>query len=300
MKTIYVKKNGVTTASDADQKKEATKAVLINKMDIFDFTNEQGATLTNKSLKTYTSYLDYLTRLGYKELMDKLQVFTYRVVTATSVSDLTEGDNSLYNLVKSSLYYYMQPQKFSFRARLNKMSAMEFENKSFVMITVAKETIKRYLKAYLENYTEDKLLEIDNKIKNGANPLDFIKINDISFSNISDETLKAFASSLLKYYISDKVQSSVGYKHLCGECSCPIRECPKIMDMPKKNIADYDFIIDGKQKVHTEANPDPNDPIYSGDIIEVVDEFLVTNCKKYKKSNDKENDSVIKRVRVVK
>ena len=301
MNTIYIKENGVTRTSDEERKKEETKAVLINKMNIFDFTDDKGTTLTNKSLKTYTSYLDYLTRLDFKELMDRLQVFTYRVVTATSESDLTDGENSLYSIIKESLHYYMQPQKFSFRTRLNKKNdVMVFEDKLLVMITVAKETIKRYIKAYLENYTEDQLADIDKKIKNGANPLDYIEINDVKFSNIEDESLKAFSKSILNYYLSEKVKSNVGYKHLCGDCSCPILDCPKILDDPKKNIDEYDFIIDGQQKVHTEMNPDPNDPVYTGDVIEVVDEFLVTNCKKFFKTPPKEDKNKIKRVHIVK
>lgn len=287
MNKIYVKENGITRISDEAIKKEETKAVLINKMRIYDFTDEKGTILNNKSLKYLTNFLDYLNRKGFKKAYEVLTVLAYRAVTVTCEEDLTTGENSLYSVTNSYLKNYIKPSRSGFYNSPNKRAGMVYENELPVLLTTAKEVLKRFIKASLENYTEEDLEKIDTEIGKGANPLDYLKIDDYKFSEIEDETLKTFVVSQLKYYLSEKIEKDEGYKHLCGDCSCQIKDCPKIMDIPKRNISEYDFITDGSQKTHTEKNEDNDDPLYQGELIEVVDEFLVTKCKKFFKKEPK-------------
>ena len=301
MNKTYVKENGVTRLSDEDIKKEERKAVLINKMNIYDFTDEKGVVLTDRSLRTLTSYLDYLNRSGFKQAYDALTVLVYRVITVKCEEDLTDSENSLYNVTNEMLNKkYITVKPSGFYDRINKKYEMVFANELPVMLTVAKEVIKRYIKASLENFTEKQLSNIDEQISNGADPLDFITVNDVKFSDIGDTTLKAFAISQLKYYLSDKIKKDEGYKHLCGDCSCEIKNCQKLQDIRKKNISEYEFITDGIQRTHDEENINRDDPDYDEDNLEITDEFIVTKCKKFFKKERTTSKSKIQRVYIVK
>lgn len=92
---------------------------------------------------------------------------------------------------------------------------------------------------------------------------DRLKLN---FSNYNKETnlyaysIKAFINKINKKCENKQI------KHLCFDCPVPIKNCPKIMDVCKKNIADYDFIIDGYQKYNNYERR--------------LDSPIVTRCRK--------------------
>ena len=138
------------------------------------------------------------------------------------------------------------------------------------------------VKEFLYNYFFNKLMKYDD--------VKYLEIMNIE--GLKDEILKIIGGDFPEtshingiYNLSLQIVSKTTeesykrkQKHLCFDCqNAWPRKCPKIADLNKKPIEEYDFIVSGYQ---------------SFDDAEKPEDFIITSCENFK--NDKNKQKTLK------
>ena len=291
MTNVYIKRDGETTKLvENSLNNRAFQAYRADAMDLL-----KGV----PNVKSHDKLLTYIKKMFdiikkdnadiYEELMNKLAI---KIVNLTTLDDLVESDESILNTIMSTYLYSKKKlgegsKLFNYYKR-EVETVLESAKGEYVpsMAAIIKDIIRRYIRIQVGHYSEEELISVYRSIINGDDPLKYIKIEGIPFSELSDETLKYLVQKMIIPEINNKYDENS--HHLCFDCRLPMKECPKMMDQFTKLIDQYDFITDGKQithearVLHRYTGPDRvvQEEI---NVEEVVDEFTVTKCKKFVK-----------------
>jgi len=176
-------------------------------------------------------------------------------------------ENSLFNK-KSRDDNSSVNKRYIIRDVLNK-------NKDIVYLNIIKKTIDGYFNKTTNKLDLDSLELLLNLIREDKID-EVVDLLDLSFEDFNDNDLKNHCYKMLVNSIISNKQAKE--KHLCS-LSCanlsPLT-CPKVNDIYKRNIEDYDFIKSGYQVFHEDDN---------GRYI--LDSFVVTDCDYYYKAKEK-------------
>ena len=146
-------------------------------------------------------------------------------------------------------------------------------NFDIVISTIIKKIIEKYYILKLQNYKRDEINKLeDSKMKGFSIDYFFQELGESFDEQSINNGVKNLSAKILLSTI-DKIYDR-RQKHLCWEnCknASPDR-CEKVSDYVKRNINDYDFIIDGYQILDN-----------NGD----VDTFVVSACSNYEEQKPK-------------
>ena len=289
MSNVYIKRDGVTTK--LVENSLSNKAFQSYRVYATDLLKGVPSVKQSDKVLTYVKkMLDIIRKDNpdvYEDLIGKL---TIKIVNLNSIDDLVVNEDSILNTIMSSYLYSKKklgesPKLFNYYKKEVTM-VLDSAKDDYVpsMAAIIKDIVRRYVRIQVNNYSEEELINTYKAVINGDDPLKYIKIEGIPFSDLSDETLKYLVQKLVIPTINNRYdESSV---HLCFDCKLPMKECPKMMDNFLKVIDQYDFITDGKQTTHEAkvlhryTGPD-RVVIEEVNTEEVVDEFTVTKCRKY-------------------
>lgn len=293
MSNVYVKKDGVT--SKVVEKCISSRLFRPNKIDAMDlFTGVDTSKTSHKLCMGVRKLLDVIKKDNYDIYKDLINKLVTMIINTKSIDDLSYNDESIIGTIISTYLYEKKLIDNSMRlSRLYEYdinTVKEFiKEESYIgsISSIIKDIMRRYVHVTIFSYDNEYIEKAYRGLINETNPLEYLSIDGIKCTDLKDEKLKYLLSNLIIPEINNKYTE--GYMHLCFDCKTPICECPKIMDSFKKNIEEYDFIIDGKQITHEEKvlvrEPDENMVMHEKITnAEITDEFIVTKCRKFKKS----------------
>ncbi len=147
----------------------------------------------------------------------------------------------------------------------NRIKKLYPKQKEEILNSFANQTITEYYKLITKNLPKEQIKSLENLILKDSNTTKIMDCLGIDFSKTNKTVYKLsrenFKTAIDKRYFGPN-------DHLCWNCCTKIVDCPKIMDVRKKNIEKYDFITDGEQ-------------IY--DSYGRLETFIVKRCKKFKR-----------------
>ena len=150
-------------------------------------------------------------------------------------------------------------------------------NFDIVISTIIKKIIEKYYILKLQNYKRDEINKLeDSKMKGVSIDYFFQELGESFDEQSINNGVKSLSAKILLSTI-DKIYDR-RQKHLCWEnCkNASPSHCEKVRDYVKRNINDYDFIIDGYQILDN-----------NGD----VDTFVVSECSNYEEQKPKKISS---------
>ncbi|MBR1377439.1 MAG: hypothetical protein IJ565_06495 [Bacilli bacterium] len=155
-------------------------------------------------------------------------------------------------------------------ARINRVTncvdEMLIKYPNYVMYEIIKRISAMYFHNYVYNMDKKDLNDLFSLIEDGIEIDEMFDNNDKL--NVKEKNEVIYNASKLAFFRLLRQKYSIDRTHLCWECHIHTLDCPKMMDIEKKRIDEYDFITDGKQ-------------IYDNNEL---DEFNVYQCKKFIKS----------------
>ena len=231
--------------------------------DIIDFNNIEIVS-DSDYIKNTSSLFD---AIGGAKVSEKHANFiiNYNNATAKDIRDLitylSMEYEKTFRLSKKSDEYFI--------GKRNVLNESLKENKDTVYFLVLKKTIDEYFNR-ITNKLDIGTLEVLLDSVRDNNIEEVLQLLNISLDDINDENLKNICYKLLVNSISGSKQAKE--KHLCSmNCDnlSPLT-CPKVYDIEKRFIEEYDFIKSGYQIYHE----DEDDEL-------ILDSFVVTDCDKY-------------------
>ena len=232
---------------------------------IIDFNNINIVADSDYIKNTSLLFDAIKTRDGYSRILstsfNKIKEITTEQDIRDLITYLSMEYEKTFRLSKKSDEYFI--------GKRNVLNESLKENKDTVYFLVLKKTIDEYFNR-ITNKLDIGTLEVLLDLVRDNNIEEVLQLLNISLDDITDENLKNICYKLLVNSISGSKQAKE--KHLCSmNCDnlSPLT-CPKVYDIEKRFIEEYDFIKSGYQIYHE----DEDDEL-------ILDSFVVTDCDKY-------------------
>lgn len=233
--------------------------------DIIDFNNIEIVADSDYIKNTSLLFDAIKTRDNYSHILSTSFNKIKEITTEQDIRDLV----TYLSMEYEKAFRLSKPKDELFIGKRYVLNESLKENKDIVYFLVLKKTIDEYfndLTSILDLATLEVLLDLarDNNIE------EVLQLLNISLDDISDENLKNICYKLLVNSISGNKQAKE--KHLCSmNCDnlSPLT-CPKVYDIDKRFIEDYDFIKSGYQVFHEDEDNEL-----------ILDSFVVTDCDNY-------------------
>ena len=258
MKKILIKKENNTITKEIIEYKKREKINLYN-ISVYNFLNPK-----NKNYQTKPVIQDMFITLK-RDKKEKEIYNLYSKLLRTKTKDELEDIMLEFISIYSNREYITSITE----TKIKTVKNLYRTQKDDMLNSFVHELVNEYYNIIVKNISTENILKLNEIIDD--NTESFLSTININFTeenkkaNIDTLSKEALKEAIHKRYEKDK-------KHLCWGCTINILNCPKLLDVNKHPIQDYEFIKEGEQLYNTNGE---------------LEQFIVTKCLKMPKKKTK-------------
>jgi len=290
MKTILKKENGEIIEIIRTKQVSDTPYLSEEEKCFIDILKEEKPNIKKEKLKEIINTAHYIVRrISYADKFNKnIKTLFYTLSMIQTEKDLDNFINYIIKVYKDTIkepyqkYFKISKDK----SNISNIKALLMEHKQLITSVVIKKLIKTYITSILLSLEIDQISTLQN-FKNESAYIDEI----LNFLNIDLDEASIYngIKNMTEKILHDTIDEIYDRKqiHLCWalcENATP-SHCEKIFDKTKKNISQYDFIIEGYQTFKESGQ---------------INKFVVTKCSNYKKMKHKKTNLTIRQLNEIK
>ncbi len=268
MKRIIIRKeNNVITKEEIGKERYQKQKGKDIEEKMFDFL-ELKENDNNKKEKQMVLYMfrTIRTRRDYKIIN--------HIYTELQKVDNKESLEKLFEFALDNLYdSKMKKSTYENKQIVNTIRKSYQQKKDYMLNVFSTQAIMEYFNMIAQKMNMDSIKTLEALILKDENT---DKIMDCLNKKYTEEEKKGQLYQIAKESFKQAINKKYfgNGNHLCWNCATPIVKCPKILDVRKKHISEYNFITAGEQiyRVHNEE---------SNERYGEMEAFTVEKCLKF-------------------